>query len=98
MAILNRGGARSQTRSGPGRQLRGQLIFGKIKVWSQNGPTGAAGDVMCLSWQAPVAVTPACMIGALSPAAQDMAELPAGGGGLRAGQRGARPAPSPWLG
>ena len=31
---------------------------------------------MCLSWQAPVAVTPACMIGALSPAAQDMAELP----------------------
>jgi hypothetical protein len=46
---------------------------------------------MCLSWQAPVAVTPACMIGALSPAAQDMAELPAVRGGLRAGQHGAGP-------
>jgi hypothetical protein len=60
--------------------------------------TRTTSRVMCLSWQAPVAVTPACMIGVLSPAAQDMAELPAGGGDLRAGQHEARPAPSPRLG
>jgi hypothetical protein len=29
---------------------------------------------MCLSWQAPVAVTSACVIGALSSSAQDMWE------------------------
>jgi len=53
------------------------------QVWSQNGPTGAAGDVICLSWQAPVALTSAWMIRALSPSTQDMAEPSAGGGDLR---------------
>ena len=57
MAILNLGGGRSQTRSGPDHQLRGHLIFEKDQAWSQIGPTGAAGDAICLSWRAPVAVT-----------------------------------------
>src|SRR5258706_7620956 len=93
MAILNPRGGRSETRSGPDHQLRGQLIFEKIQVWSQNGPTGAAGDVICLSWQAPVAVTSASVIRTLSPSTQDMWAIRQMGSELR--QHGPGPARSP---
>jgi hypothetical protein len=45
---------------------------------------------MCLSWQAPVAVTSACMIRALGPSRQDRSEPSAGGGDLRVAATRAR--------